>query len=230
MSQPQIIEFVLRGSIAGKDISARQGVPFIQFAEFNEDVQKYVQGSDSRSVLRDVQVQVEESSYLLRALIPAGILASLFSDTARLAQPGSLAEIDGHRAEVVLRWQERAKMEPTLVYAVRSPAGAFAPVSVTAASNFSREKKGVWVASEHYLIGEITDWGGAQDVNVHMRVRHSRKLIKIDATPDQIRQQRDNLVLHRARPRFRRARTDNRGAAQLSPDRLAGLRAQGGRG
>lgn len=198
MSQHETVEFALSGTIAGKTISAKQGVPFARFAEFNDDVQKYVQGSDSKSVLTDIQVQIEEGSYLLRLLIPAGLLASLLSDTAKVAQTGSLTDIDRKRADIVLRWQERAKMEPTLAYVVRSPRGAFAPVAITQTSNYQRTERLQWVRVERYLIGEIEDWGGSKSINVHIRPRNSKDTLIIKATADQIRQQKDNLVFHKA--------------------------------
>ena len=89
MTQPETVEFALSGTVAGKTISTREGVPFARFAEFNEDVQKYVQGSDAKNVLNDLQVQIDEGSYLLRLIIPAGLLTSLVSDTVKLQQPGA---------------------------------------------------------------------------------------------------------------------------------------------
>jgi len=184
--------------VAGQNVSATEGVPFNRFIEFNEDVQKYVQGSDSKTALQDVKVQVHEGSYLLRVLIPAGLLPSLIADSTRIAQASSLADIDPNRARVIARWQEKAKTEPALVYAVRSPAGVFDPIVITKDSTLRRIERVQWVAVERYLIGEITDWGGAQTSNVHLRLRNTRETIIIDATPDQIRKQRDNLVYHKA--------------------------------
>jgi hypothetical protein len=198
MSQSQILEFDLHGTVAGKPISAANGMPFSKFAEFNEEVQKYVLGSDRKTVLNDLQVQVAEGSYLLRVILPVGILTSLITDTAKLANSASMADIDPERSEIILRWQERAKMNPSLLYKVQDPNGAFAPVVVNARSSFAREGKTTWIQVERYLIGEITDWGGAQSVNLHLRVRNSRETIIIKATADQIREQEKNLVFHKA--------------------------------
>jgi len=223
MTQPETVEFVLDGSIAGQPVSATEGVPFNRFIEFNEEVQKYIQGSDTKTTLQDVKVQVHEGSYLLRVVIPAGLLASLISDTAKIADSGSLAEIDSNRAKVIQRWQQRAKMEPTLTYAVRSPRGAFAPVVISQASNLQREERVQWVDAERYLIGEITDWGGAQSPNVHLRLRNSRETLIVDATADQIRQQRENLVFHKAIVHVRAKQNPKTG--ELKDYKLVELRA-----
>lgn len=198
MAEPETVEFVLDGTVAGQPVSATTGVPFARFLEFNEDVQKYVQGSDEKAVLRDLTVQVHEGSYLLRVLIPAGLLASLITDTARITQSAALADIDPNRAKVILRWQERARSEPALTYAVRSPRGAFAPVVISKDSSLKREERVQWVEVERYLVGEITDWGGSQTSNVHLRPRNSRETLIVDTTADQIRAQRENLVYHKA--------------------------------
>lgn len=198
MTEPETVEFVLDGTIAGQTVSATGGVPFTRFLEYNEEVQRYVRGSDEKSVLRDVTVQVHDGSYKLLVLIPAGLLSSLIADSTKLGETGELAGIDPDRASVVLRWQERAKSEPTLKYAVRSPRGAFAPVVISKDSMMKREERVQWVAVERYLVGEITDWGGSQTPNVHLRPRNSRETLIVDATADQIRGQRENLVYHKA--------------------------------
>lgn len=198
MSESETVEFVLDGTIAGQTFSATGGVPFTRFLEFNEEVQRYVQGGDEKTVLRDLTVRVHDGSYRLLVLIPAGLLSSLIEDSTKLAKTGELAEIDPSRANVVLRWQERAKSESTLRYAVRSPRDAFPPVIISKDSTMKREERVQWVAVERYLVGEITDWGGAQTSNVHLRLRNSRETLIVDATMDQIRGQRENLVYHKA--------------------------------
>ncbi len=223
MTHPETVEFALDGSIAGQRVSASEGVPFPRFLEFNEDVQKYVQGSDERSVLRDLKVQIHEGSYLLRVLIPAGLLSSLISDTARLADPAAIGEIDPNRAKVMLRWQERARSEPSLTYAVRSPSGAFAPVIITKDSTLRREERAQWVQVERTLIGEITDWGGAQSPNIHLRPRNSRETLIVDASAEQIRAQRENLVFHKAIVHVRAKQNPRTG--ELKDYRLLDLRA-----
>jgi len=90
------------------------------------------------------------------------------------------------------------KMEPTLRFAVRSPRGAFAPIVISSESNLRREERVQWVEVERYFVGEITDWGGAQKPNIHLRLRNTRDTIIVDATEDQIRRQRENLVFHKA--------------------------------
>lgn len=225
MSQQQAVEFALSGTIAGKPISAKDGVPLTRFAEFNTDVLKYVQGSDARSALHEVQVQIEDGSYLLRVLIPAGILTSLISDTAKVSGSGNLADIDPKRAEVMEHWIERTHAEKSLAYAVRSPNRAFREITVNEKSTFRRDEKVQWVDVERYLIGTITDWGGAQAVNVHIRPRNATNEIIITAREEQIRDQRDNLVYHKAIVHVRAKQNTKTG--ELDRYQLVELRAYG---
>jgi len=223
MNEPETVEFVLHGTVAGQTVSATKGLPFTRFLEFNEDVQKYVQGSDEKAVLRDLTVQVHESSYLLRVIIPAGLLASLISDTAKLSQSSTLADIDPHRAKVALRWQERAKMETGLSYTIRSPREAFKPLEISKDSVLQQEERIPWVSVERYLVGKITDWGGSKKPNIHLRPNNSRETLIIDATEDQIRTQRDNLVYHKAIVQVRAQQNPRTG--ELQDYRLVELRA-----
>ena len=116
MTEPEAVEFVFAGAVAGQPVSALKGMPFTRFIEFNNDVQSYVQGSDSKTVLHNLNVQVHEGSYLLRVLLPIGLLPSLIADTAKLSTSTTLSDIDENRARVVQRWQERAnwnQLSPT---------------------------------------------------------------------------------------------------------------------
>ena len=209
--------------MAGERLSASAGVPFTRFLEFNEDVQRYVQGGDEKAVLRDVKVQIEDGSYLLRVLIPAGVLTSLLSDTARVAQSQSLTNIDPVRARVVARWQERAKGEQSLLYTVRSPKGAFAPLVISKETSLRREQPVPWIEVERYLVGEIKDWGGMQSPNIHLRMLDTSDTLIVDAKPDQIRDQRENLVYHKAIVRV--SAKQNPKTGELKDYRLIELRA-----
>jgi hypothetical protein len=175
-------------------------IPFALFAEFNKDVADFVIGSEKPRVLQEVEVSIHEGSYLLRVIVPVGILSALSADVSRLQQPDALADLDPGRAEVVERWQQRTVADPETSITIRNPDGGLASVRIYQMSGFRRVERDQWIAIEQYLVGEITDWGGASVVNLHLRPRdsHKSKIVTIDATPDQIRNQEKNLVLHRA--------------------------------
>ena len=204
MSGTAIFDFVLSSQAKGRQVTPG-AIPFAMFAEFNEDVADFVVGSEKPRVLQEVEVSVHESSYLLRVTIPAGILAALAADIGRLQQPDSLADLEPSRAAVVERWQQRVVADPATSITIRNPGGGLASVRIDQTSGFRRVERDQWIAVEQYLVGEITDWGGASVVNVHLRPRdsHKSRIMKIDATAAQIRDQERNLVLHRAVVRVR---------------------------
>ena len=194
---PLTVEFVLEAQAKGRKVTPG-AIPFSLFTEFNREVEEFVLGSEKSRTLAEVEVSIHESSYLLRALIPAGVLSSLALDVARLSEPSALAEIDKHRASVVERWQARARDDDSKSFTIRTPGIKSPQIRVDARSDFRRIERDQWISAEHYLVGEITDWGGASDVNVHLRLRDTQKIVKIDMTVDQIRSQEKNLVRQRA--------------------------------
>jgi len=198
MSDQASVEFALTGTIAGKSISPSEGLSFSKFIEFNRDVQDFVLGSESKSILNEIQVKVVEGSYALRVIVPSGLLLSLVADAERLAQQANLNQLDRKRAEVVVRWQERARREPSLSYAVRSPHRGFQPITITSTSEFQIQEAIHWIDVERYFVGKITEWGGTENTNVHLQLRNSKSRICVEAKPEQIEKQKDNLVFHRA--------------------------------
>lgn len=195
--QQTTVEFVLAGKAKGRPVTPG-GIPFAMFSEFNRDVEEFILGAEKSRALQEVEVSIHEGSYLLRALIPSGIFGGLLADLKLLQSPDVLAEVEPKRAAIVEKWQERTRYDDSLTFSVRNPGGDLAPIVVSNQTNFRRATDEQWLAIERYLVGEITDWGGARDVNIHLRLRDTRKIVRIDATADQIRTQKENLVLHRA--------------------------------
>ncbi|MEM9158632.1 MAG: hypothetical protein AAGB46_06245 [Verrucomicrobiota bacterium] len=196
MSQFQSIEFSIDGIIAGKKISASNGLPLNQFVDFNSQVLQFLQGSENKAELRGVEVQIEDGSYLLRALIPAGILSSVSIDTEMLSNTNNLKGIDPKRAQIILEWQDRAKMSDTFCYKIRRAEKNL--ITISNNSKYSQQVVERVIDVERYIVGTITDWGGAKRVNVHIRPRNSQKEIIVSANEDQIKEQRENLVYHKA--------------------------------
>jgi hypothetical protein len=197
VSKSITVEFALTAKAKGRPVTPG-AIPFSLFSDFNDDVKEFIIGAEKSRVLQEVEVSIHEGSYLLRAVVPAGILSALVSDLGRLQSPDSLSQIEPKRATIIERWQERARYDDSISVIIRSQNGSLAPIVVDKGSQFRRLETEQWIAVERYLVGEITDWGGAHDVNVHLRLRDTRKIITIDAIPEQIKTQRENLVLHRA--------------------------------
>jgi len=129
MNETSAIEFVLHGKVEGLDITPRT-IGLSLFNEFNQQVETFIGGSQKLK-LDQVHVEIAQSSYALRALLPAVVLSSLEPDLKLMARQDVLGELDIKRAEVVQKWQARAKSNPDLSYEVRPEGGALPKVRVS---------------------------------------------------------------------------------------------------
>lgn len=193
MEAPLTVEFILEAQAKGRKVTPKS-IPFSLFKEFNSEVEEFILGSEKPRTLTEVEVSIHESSYLLRALIPVGVLASLAHDVLRLQDPTALAEIDRSRARIVERWQARAKDDDSKSFTIRTPGATVPVIRVDARSDFRRVDQDQWILAEHYLVGEITAWGGAGDVNMHLRLRDTQKIVKVDMTLSQNLDQKEHLI------------------------------------
>jgi len=186
------LEFVLRGRLDGVEITPST-IGLSRFNEFNRQVETFVGGSE-RLPLDEVHVRIESGSYKLVALLPVAVISSLEPDLKALERQDSLGELDPKRAEVVSRWQSRAKAKPELEYAIERTGEGISPVRVTSASDYRVGEIVPWVKVEKYLFGTVIDMGGAQKANVHIRLDDSGKLVKIGSNQDYLHDQEENRL------------------------------------
>lgn len=142
--------------------------------------------------------QIAQSSYVLRALLPAVILSSLEPDLKLLARQDVLGELDIKRAEVVQKWQARAKNNPDLSYEVRPEGDALPKVRVSRETDYRVGEIVPWVAVEKYLFGQVVDMGGAQKANVHLKLDRGGKTLLVGASQGYLREQVENRLYHKA--------------------------------
>jgi hypothetical protein len=207
MEERRQIEFVLRGRLDGVEITP-DTIGLSRFNEFNRQVEEFIGGSD-RLPLDQVRVHVEPGSYKLVTRLPAIVLSSVESDLRALEREDSLGELDPRRAQVIERWQARAKSKPELSYTIRPPDEPMHPVEVSARSDFRVGEVIPWVKVEKYLFGTVVDMGGATKANVHIRLDDSGKLVRIGSDQEYLHDQEENhlyrkvLVRVEARQHYR---------------------------
>lgn len=196
MSGTAAIEFVLHGKVEGLEISPST-IGLSQFNEFNQQVETFIAGSQ-RLRLDDVHVEIARSSYILRALLPSMVLARLEPDLRLLARQDVLGELDIRRAEVVQRWQARAKNHPDLSYEVRPGGEGLSTVRINRETDYRVGEIVPWVSIEKYLFGQIVDMGGAQKANVHLKLDREGKTLLVGASQGYLREQVENRLYHKA--------------------------------
>ena len=196
MSETSYIDFVLRGKLNGVEISPHTlGLP--QFNEFNQQVETFLGGSE-RQKLDQVHVEIVEGSYRLRTVLPAALaLTSIAADMELMKRQDVLGELDARRAEVVHKWQARAKAEPELSYEVGLSGQAAPTIHITHETDYRIGDIVPWVAVEKYLFGQIVDMGGAQRANVHLKLSTGGKAIIVGTDQGYLREQHENRLYHK---------------------------------
>ncbi|MGO8930491.1 MAG: hypothetical protein ACLQU3_26800 [Limisphaerales bacterium] len=196
MKETPSVEFVLRGKVEGVDITPRT-IGLSQFNEFNVQVETFVSGSQ-RLKLDEAHVEIREGSYVLRVLLPAVVLASLEPDLRLLAREDVLGELDFKRAEVLQKWQSRAKETPGLSYEVRPRGDSLPRVRISHQTDYRIGEIVPWVAVEKYLFGQVVDMGGAQRANIHLKLERSGKTVIVGTSQGYLRDQVENRLYHKA--------------------------------
>jgi len=196
MNQAASIGFVLQGKVDGLEISPRT-IGLSRFNEFNQQVEAFIIGSQKLK-LDQVQVGLEAGSYILRVQLPAVVMTHMEPDLALLARQDVLGELDGKRAEVVQKWQAKARHNPDLSYEIRPGDTAFPPVRISRETDYRIGEITPWVAVEKFLFGQVVDMGGTQKANVHLKLDRGGKTILVGASQGYLQEQVENRLYHKA--------------------------------
>jgi hypothetical protein len=189
---PPKIQFVLHDRVDGVNITPAT-IGLAQFNEFNHQVAVFLAGSDGLK-LDDVQISISDGSYKLTASLTVLLAAAIESDLLKLQRIDSLGEIDPKRAEVVAKWQTRAKSRSELRYVIVPEGLKTKPFEVSNATDYRMGEVVPWVKTEKYLFGTVMDMGGAQKANVHIRLEDSGQILRIGSSQDYLREQQQNRL------------------------------------
>ena len=196
MSANTAIEFVINGRVEGNAITPFT-IGLSRFNEFNQQVEQFISGSQ-RLKLDQVQVEIAQGSYILRTLLPVMVLSSIEPDLKLMARQDVLGELDVRRAEVVQKWQARAKANPDLQYEVRPKTEGIGKIHITRETDYRIGEVIPWVAVEKYLFGEITDMGGIQKANIHLKLDRGGRTLLVGAAQGYLKDQVENRLYHKA--------------------------------
>ena len=189
------IEFVMKDKVEGKELTPST-ISLSRFNQFNEQVERFIKGSENKK-LDQVFVAVEEGSYKLRVLLSFTMLSGgLERDLRLMNREDTLGMIDPRRAEVVRDWQASIKKSMDLKYAIKAPGIGIKSIELSKETDYRDKDEERWVKIEKYLIGEVTDMGGAQKANIHIRLRDTSETLIIDAMPELLKEQEKNRLYH----------------------------------
>ena len=196
MSTMTRIEFILRGKVYGVELTPRT-IGLSQFNEFNRQVEEFIAGSQKGNQ-NETHVEVGEGSYKLTVLLAAVTASALAPDLVLLAREDSLGELDPKRAEVVARWQARARNPPDVQYEIKPDQADLPTVRLSRSTDYRIGAIVPWVTVEKYLFGTIMDMGGAQKANIHLRLKDTGQTIIINAAQAYLQELPDNRLYHQA--------------------------------
>ncbi len=193
------LEFTLKGKVEGVEITPST-IGLYSFNRFNHDVEEFITGSE-RGQADNIRVSIESGSYKIVAFIPAVLLVTLNRDLRFMERPDSLQNMDQRRANIVRRWQSQARKGGDLTVTIAPGDQSLKPVVISRSTDFHAPDQNEWVKMEEYVLGTITDMGGAAKANIHLKLADGRTIIAA-SSEEYLRNQNQNFLYHKAQVRI----------------------------
>jgi hypothetical protein len=184
--------FSLDDVVAGRPLTP-ETVDLPTLRGFLEDLETLIKGDVPGASLSDSRVRIEPGSVKVVTLVAQLLAADVRADLAKLERTGDLDSIQPKRAQVIERWQARARKSPSRVYMV-VPGADEPPLRVTNGSQFQHGGENAWVSVEKHLTGKVVDIGGKQDPNVHLVLADTGESVRVDATEQQLAAETENQL------------------------------------
>lgn len=184
------LEFSLDDVVGGQPLTP-ETVDLPTLRGFLEDVETLIKGDVPGASLADSRVRIEPGSIRVVALVASLLAADVRADLTKLDQTGDLDAIQPKRAQVIERWQVRARRSPRRVYSI--PAARHA-IRITNSTQFQHGSENAWVSVEKHLSGKVVDLGGKQDPNVHLVLTDSGESVRVGATEQQLAAEKENQL------------------------------------
>ncbi len=185
------LEFAVDDLVHGQPLTP-ETVDLPTLRGFLEDVETLIKGNHPGTTLADSRVQVKEGSLKLVTAVGALLAAEVQADLEKLESTGNLDTLHPKRAEVIERWQTRARRSPSRIYWV--PLGDGSRFRISNESRLEHFGEKEWVRVEKNLVGRVVDLGGKQNPNVHLVLPGSGKSLRVNATEEQIGAEEKNQV------------------------------------
>lgn len=191
MSQSSNIEFIIKGKIGENDISTDYiSLPLL--SGFTKDITDLINSIQDES-REEIIISLEKGSLKINALIALATINILSAEIKTLNSTNDLSSIDNKRSKIIEEWVKKTKTNPDLTFEIR-PSG-YEALEINSASSFNRSDDNIWLEAELFLYGVVTDLGGSQRPNIHLKVEDG-SLIYISCTKDDLENETINRVYH----------------------------------
>lgn len=186
------LEFKLEDEMGGQPVTP-DNVDLPTLRGFLEEVETLIKGDVPGASLADSRLRIEPGSVKIIAFVSALLAADYRADMARLNEKHDLDVIQPKRAQIIERWQGRARRSPSRAYQI-AVAPDLQPIRVANASQFQHGGENAWVSVEKYVTGKILDAGGKQSPNIHLELAESGETVTVNATEQQLGAEKENLL------------------------------------
>jgi hypothetical protein len=184
--------FSLEDVVAGRPLMP-ETVDLPTLRGFLEEVETLIKGDMPGASLADSRVRIEAGSLKVVTLVAHLLASDVRNDLARLYETGDLDTIQFKRAQVIERWQTRARKSPNRVYGFQTKDRNFI-LRITNTSLFQHGGENSWVIVEKHLAGKVVDLGGKQDPNVHLVLAETGESVRVAATEQQLGAEKENQL------------------------------------
>ena len=186
------LAFTMEDFLGGKPLSP-SNVDLPTLRGFLEEVETLIKGDAANASLADSRVELKDGFLKVLAMVTAVLASNVQFEMGKLATTGDLDQIQNNRAKIILRWQGRVQKSPTRRYSIL-PMDASRQVLIVPSSRFQHQSENAWVEVEKYLTGTVENAGGKQDPNIHLSMPNSGVTLKVSASKEQLREQRENQL------------------------------------
>ena len=186
------IDFIVRGKLGDLDISP-SNISMSLLNSFSKDITDLI-NSIQEVKKEEVIVSIEEGSFKLKTVMILAAINIINAEIKTLYQTNDLNSIDEKRGLIYEKWISTAK-ENNLEFEIK-PLDEESLI-INKNSAFSKIDNSIWVESELYLYGIITDLGGNQRPNIHLKLENGKNVV-IDCTKEDIAIETENRVYHSA--------------------------------
>lgn len=189
MAEENSIEFIVRGKNGDKPISP-DNISIELLDSFTQDIQSLIK-SIPEAKKENITVSIEKGSFKIKSALLLIALNSFLVDIQSLKATNNLNSINDKRSKIFESWLNKSKSTPNLEFEI-IPFG-HEGIKFNSESNINRIDSDVWVESEVYLFGIVTDLGGASKPNIHLKTENG-SIITIDCNKKDLESETENRV------------------------------------
>ncbi len=191
-------EFYLKGKTKDGSVFTPDNVPLDVLADYAKDLRKFLIGSNKEFRTEELRISIGEGSLKIKPILGAALI-SILSEQIAFAAKSDFHKMDKPRAEIVKSWQSEAKTSGSKEYIIKQTNLPIPILEITKDTDLKDRSTAQWVHFEDYIVGNIVEAGGMNNVNIHVRPIGVTKTIVIDSKSNILKDQKENFIFQTKR-------------------------------